>query len=95
MTTITAPRLLNVSFPSARAALEELADAGVVLRKSVDRGTTGYVAQAVLDLVGYADRRLASTQFDRRVTDPNRPVPAAPRVPPPRLGRVEGPGPRP
>ena len=44
-------RILGVSFPAARAALEELADAGVLSRKSVERGTTGYVARDVLDLV--------------------------------------------
>ena len=47
----TVQRILGVSFPAARAALEELADAGVLSRKSVERGTTGYVARDVLDLV--------------------------------------------
>ncbi len=78
MTTATAKRLLGISFPPARAALEDLADAGVVRRKSVDRGSTAYIAQDVLDLVGYAERRLASTQFDTRASVPNRPVPALP-----------------
>jgi Fic family protein len=77
MTTATAMRLLNISFPRARAALEELADARVVRRKSVDRGTTAYIAQDVLDLISYAERRLASTQFDTRASKPNRPVAAA------------------
>lgn len=80
MTTATAKRLLGISFPPARAALEELADSRVVRRKSVDRGSTGYVAQDVLDLIGYAERRLASTQFDTRVSASNRPVAATPRV---------------
>jgi Fic family protein len=51
MTTATARRMLNISFPQARAALEELADARVMRRKSVDRGTTAYIAQDVLDLI--------------------------------------------
>ncbi|MEE2058011.1 Fic family protein [Rhodococcus artemisiae] len=51
MTARTVQRILGVSFPAARAALEELADAGVLSRKSVERGTTGYVARDVLDLI--------------------------------------------
>lgn len=78
MTTATATRLLGISFPPARTALEELADAAVVRRKTVDRGTTAYIAKDVLDLVRYAERQLASTQFDTRVSAPNRPVPAVP-----------------
>jgi hypothetical protein len=37
--------------PAARAALEELADAGVLSYKSVGRGTTEYIAKDVLDLL--------------------------------------------
>jgi Fic family protein len=44
MTTRSVQRLLDLSFPAARAAVEELADAGIVARKRVDRGTTGYLA---------------------------------------------------
>ena len=78
MTTKTVERVLGVSFPPARAALEELADAGVLDRKAVERGTTGYVAREVLDLIAFAERRLGSTRFDTRTSPPNRPVPAAP-----------------
>ncbi|OHV05118.1 Fic family protein [Mycobacterium talmoniae] len=78
LTARTVQRLLDVSFPRARDALEELAEAGVLSRKSVDRGTTGYVAREVLDLVGLAERRLASTRFDTRVSKPIRSVPALP-----------------
>lgn len=72
-------RLLGVSFPTARAALEELADAGILQRKSVERNTTGYLASDVFDLLTHTERRLASTQFDTRASAPNRPVPAPPR----------------
>lgn len=48
LTTATAARLLGVSFPAARSALEELADADVLHRKQVERGTTGYLARDVL-----------------------------------------------
>jgi Fic family protein len=78
MTTRTVQRILGVSFPAARSALEELADAGVLHRKSVDRGTTGYVAREVLALVGMAERRLASTQFDTRTSKPHVGAPARP-----------------
>ena len=80
LTARTVQRLLDVSFPRARDALDELADAGVLSRKGVDRGTTGYLAGEVLDLVGLTER-LASTQFDTRVSKPNRSVPAMPDRP--------------
>lgn len=50
MTARSTQRLLGVSFPSARSALEELADAGVLTRKSVERNTTCYLASEVVDL---------------------------------------------
>ena len=78
MTGRTVERVLSVSFPAARAALEELAEAGILTRKPVDRGSVGYVAREVLDLISYAERRLGSTRFDTRVSLPNRAVPAAP-----------------
>lgn len=76
MTTRTVERVLGVSFPPARTALEELADAGILTRKAVERGTTGYVAREVLDMIAFAERRLGSTRFDTRLSPPNRPVPA-------------------
>lgn len=64
MTARSTERLLAVVLPSARAALEELADAGVLQRKSVERNTTGYLATDVFELLTQAERRLASTPFD-------------------------------
>jgi hypothetical protein len=58
--------------------LEELADAGILGRRSVERGTTGYTATDVFSLVTLTERQLASTQWDTRVSAPNRPVPAPP-----------------
>ena len=78
MTTRTVERVLGVSSPQARAALEELADSAILDRKAVERGTTGYVAREVLDLIAFAERRLGSTRFDTRASPPNRTVPAAP-----------------
>jgi Fic family protein len=78
LTARTVQRLLDVSFPRARDALDELAEADVLSRKSLDRGTTGYLANEVLDLVGLTERRLASTRFDTRVSKPIRSAPALP-----------------
>jgi Fic family protein len=56
MTTATALRILHISFPAARAALENLAETGVLRRKTVDRGSTAYIADEVLGLITYAER---------------------------------------
>lgn len=80
VTAKTVQRLLDVSFPAARAAAEELADAGIVTRKRVERGTTGYFARDVFELLTFAERRLASTRWDTRDSPPSRPVPAAPEA---------------
>ncbi len=80
LTSRTAQRRLAVSFPAARAALEELADAGILARRSVERGTTGYTATDVFSLVTHAERQLASTRWDTRTSPPNRPVPVPPQT---------------
>jgi hypothetical protein len=79
LTARTVQRLLGVSFPSARAALEELADARVLTRKSVDKKTTGYLAREVFDLITFAERRLVSTRWDTRQAPTSRPAPSLPR----------------
>ncbi|AXB45379.1 Fic family protein [Amycolatopsis albispora] len=79
LTTRTAERALGVSFPAARTALEEFAEAGILKRKQVDRGTTGYLANEVFDLLTFAERELASTQWDTRKVKPGRVVPARPQ----------------
>jgi Fic family protein len=78
VTARTVQRVLGVSFPAARAAVEELADAGILRRRQIERGTTAYLATDVLSLVDQAERQLASTAFDTRVSPPNRPVPVRP-----------------
>ena len=79
VTARTVERMLEVSPPVARGALEELADAEVVSRKNVERGTTGYFARDVFELLTIAERRLASTRWDIRQSPPSRPVPALPQ----------------
>jgi Fic family protein len=79
MTARTVQRMLGLSFPAARAAVEELAEAGIVSRRQVERGTTGYLATEVFDLLTFAERRLASTRWDTRQSDPVRPASARPQ----------------
>ncbi len=81
VTARTVQRQLGVSFPAARAAVEQLAEARILSRKQVDRGTTGYLARDVFDLLTFAERRLASTRWDTRESAPRRPVPASPPAP--------------
>jgi hypothetical protein len=78
LTARTVQRLLAVSFPAAKAALEGLAEADILTRKDVERATTGYFARDVFDLLTFAERRLASTRWDTRKSPPVRPVPARP-----------------
>ncbi|XVU25034.1 Fic family protein [Actinoplanes sp. CA-054009] len=75
----SAQRLLEVSFPAARAALEDLADAGILARKRVDRGTTAYLARDVFDLLTLTERQLAGTRWDTRESAPRRASPARPQ----------------
>ena len=79
ITANTVRRMLNVSAPAAYKAVEEIAEAGIVSRKSLERGTTGYFAREVFELLTFAERRLASTRWDTRESPPSRPVPAVPQ----------------
>jgi Fic family protein len=78
-TTQSVQRLLSISGPAARAGLDELAEAGILSRKRVDRGTTAYLARDVLDLLTSTERRLASTRWDTRESAPRRAAPARPQ----------------
>ena len=77
----TLRRILGVSAPAAGAALDELHRAGVLETKSIERGTTAYLAREVLELITLAERQLASTRFDTQTSTPNRTVPALPAAP--------------
>lgn len=78
VTTATLATILSVSFPAAGAALDELHQANILTKKSIERGATAYVAREVLDVITVSERALASTQFDTRISAPNRSVPALP-----------------
>lgn len=69
LTSATVQRIHGVSHVAAGRALEELTDAGV-LSVAQRAGRPYYRAQELLDLVTSAERRLASTRFDTRVSPP-------------------------
>lgn len=75
----TVERHFRVSFNSARRGVEELADASVLTRRKVDRGTTAYLAGDVFELLAFTERRIASTRWDTRESGVVRPVPARPQ----------------
>lgn len=79
LTARTAEKMLGTSYNSARAALDELASAKILRPKALDRGTTGYLADDIFELLVLTERALASTQWDTQDAKPNRPTPALPQ----------------
>lgn len=75
LTVKTASQIYGLSVQNASEALTQLADAGIFSTRSIARGTTAFIANEVLDLVTLSERKLASTQFDTRVSKPVRQVP--------------------
>ena len=80
LTTAVAMRLFDVSRPAAGAALDELASAGVLSTRRLDRGTRAYLATDVFALITSAERRLASTRWDTSASGIARPAPYPPRT---------------
>lgn len=74
----TVMRIHDASKQAATSALNDLHECGIVTAIGGGR-TTFYQATDVIDLVTYTERKLASTQFDTRLSPPNRPVPARPQ----------------
>ncbi|MFB7865434.1 Fic family protein [Streptomyces sp. NPDC056069] len=64
VTARAAQSLLGISFVSASSALEELAGAGIVQVKEVERGARAYLGTDVLDLINGAERRLTYTKWE-------------------------------
>ncbi|MFB4285108.1 Fic family protein [Nonomuraea sp. MTCD27] len=79
VTARTVQCLLSVTHPAARQALEELAGAGILHPKQVERNTRGYLAREIFELLTLTERRLASTRWDTRESPPGRIVPARPQ----------------
>ena len=77
-TVATLRQMLDISVPAASAALDELVKSDILGTKTIERGTTAYIAREILDLVTLTERQLASTRFDTRTSTPNRAVPARP-----------------
>lgn len=78
LTSASVARLFAVSRHAASDALEELAGAGVVKKRRRDGRTFAYLAMDVFDLIGSAERRLASTRWDTGTAPPSRAGPARP-----------------
>ena len=78
LTAQSVERIHRVSRPAAGRALDELQSAGVLERKSIGPDRAAYVARDILELITWAERRLASTRFDTRRSNPHAGVPAAP-----------------
>ena len=69
-------------------ALDELASAGVLAKRRLDRRTGAYLALDVFALITAAERQLASTRWDTGRARPARPTPyLAGRVSPAPGGR--------
>ncbi|MQS17411.1 Fic family protein [Streptomyces kaniharaensis] len=71
VTARAAQSLLSVSFVAAKSALEELAGAGIVQVKEVERGTRAFMATDVLDLINSSERRLTYQRWDFSALDPS------------------------
>lgn len=78
LTSNSVQRIVGLSPKAALDALAELEEAGILSKRSVGSGTHAYLADELLDLLTVAERRLASTKFDTRISPPMRPVPAVP-----------------
>ena len=78
LTIATASRIYGVSRTAASRGLETLRAAGILTTESIGAGRRAYTARAVLDTITWAERRLASTRFDTRISTPARAVPARP-----------------
>lgn len=78
LTLKTAGEIYGLSAQNAFEALTQLADVGILSKRSIARGSTAYIANEVLDLVTLSECQLASTQFDTRVSKPVRQVPKLP-----------------
>jgi Fic family protein len=80
LTASTVQRILEVSHVAANAGLVELHGSGILTAKKIERGTTAYIADEILELITLTERQFASTQFNTAISEPTRPVPALPVV---------------
>lgn len=78
LTAASVMRLFAVSERAAGTALDELAGAAVLQRRRLDGRTSCFLAMDVFELIGSAERQLASTHWDTAASPPARAVPAGP-----------------
>ncbi len=78
LTSRTVQRVLGVSPKASLEALAELTTAGILQTRRISPSATAYLAGELLDLITFAERRLASAKFDTRASSPRPPVPARP-----------------
>lgn len=78
LTVDVAARLTGTTSTSAQNALERLVAAGVLDQRSIGKGKRGFVSNDLFDLLNSTQRKWASTRFDTRISQPNRPVPGRP-----------------
>lgn len=71
LTASVAAEIFETSRTTSGKALENLVEAGILRKKSIDRGVSGFLADEVFDLITLAERRLASTQFDTAAAPPH------------------------
>ncbi|NKY89775.1 Fic family protein [Nocardia veterana] len=75
LTATTAAKLIGRSFPATNAAIERLAEAGILRQVTVGRRNRAFESPDALSAFTALERRLASPLGDTRVSDPPRPVP--------------------
>lgn len=64
-------RLYGIGLHNARNALTSLEEAGILRSKVIAKNSgIGYFADDIIDLITFADRRIASSQFDTRLAPP-------------------------
>ncbi|SLM89237.1 Fic family protein [Brevibacterium yomogidense] len=78
LTPAAVTRIHDVSSQAAHTALDTLHAAGILETASIGRGRRAYLSSDLLNLISVAERKLASTRFDTRLSPPNRPAPARP-----------------
>src|SRR5699024_1506831 len=81
LTAATVQRIHGVSRIAAQRAIEELTAAEILTARSIGPGHQAHIAGDVLELITWAERRLASTKFDTQSSPPHRGVPGPPEYP--------------
>lgn len=73
VTVASLQRLYGVSRTVAQGAVDNLTNAGILRAKTIGvHGQKGYYADDVLELMTFADRQLANSQFDTKIVPPKK-----------------------